>query len=685
MSNANALQNGRRRKVKFYGLDFTNSLKANRTWEAVAHKQDGNTLKATDLAIRIDHVVKSGGGLSPVDFERILGNNDMLHVNYLERGVQAAKAVCRIFVPDDEETFEQDPAWGTGFLVGPNLLLTNHHVISSEALALQSFAEFDFELDITGRARQTKRFALRPDIAFITNPAEISAADGVILQGLDYTLIGISDVSDDGSTRLSNYGFLRLNAKKGKIREHEFVSIIQHPEGHEKQIAIRENEVLQIGDRSDEFRNNFMWYASDTAPGSSGSPVFNDNWQVVALHHSSVPETKTDEAGVVMVKLNDGTWMPKDTAERTLGDNYAYIANEGIRVSSIIEDVRKQYNSKMPGATTLVQHLVEDATGIKPFWGMPSGISIVSTKESVGGLVEVEKSKISKNKHAASFFDGREGYNAGFLGVEVALPELNKALRFGSVAKLVNSSESLLNYQHFSLEMNADRKLAFYTAVNIDGRSWDNLSRGNDKWFYDGRLDLNSQIGDELYGNEPGGNYFDRGHLVRRLDPVWGPLDVAGLANDDTFHWTNCSPQYMGFNQGKQLWQGLENHILYNTDNADVLATVFTGPIFSDNDEVHRGIPIPQYFWKVVVVADSVGKLQSAAFVVSQRKWATNIPFELKPTDDFNHFQTTVEEVQKRTGLLFSDVVQESDVRRKNPKTNKPLRSLHDVEIAKRS
>ena len=96
---------------------------------------------------------------------------------------------------------------------------------------------------------------------------------------------------------------------------------------------------------------------------------------------------------------------------------------------------------------------------------------------------------------------------------------------------------------------------------------------------------------------------------------MWGNLQEATEANFDIFHWTNCSPQYFGFNQGKELWQGLENYILYNTDQEDIKATVFTGPVFSKGDEEHRGILIPLYFWKVVIVTDATGKVYSSAYI----------------------------------------------------------------------
>ena len=58
------------------------------------------------------------------------------------------------------------------------------------------------------------------------------------------------------------------------------------------------------------------------------------------------------------------------------------------------------------------------------------------------------------------------------------------------------------------------------------------------------------QTGEDVYRDNP----LDRGHLVRRLDPAWGPL--AKAANDDTFHFTNCTPQHHDFNAGQTLWLG---------------------------------------------------------------------------------------------------------------------------------
>ena len=61
------------------------------------------------------------------------------------------------------------------------------------------------------------------------------------------------------------------------------VNIVQHPRGGPLRFAIRNNFFVRPADRP-----AFMYYQTDTEPGASGSPVCNDDWQVVALHHASV-------------------------------------------------------------------------------------------------------------------------------------------------------------------------------------------------------------------------------------------------------------------------------------------------------------------------------------------------------------------------------------------------------------
>jgi endonuclease G, mitochondrial len=145
----------------------------------------------------------------------------------------------------------------------------------------------------------------------------------------------------------------------------------------------------------------------------------------------------------------------------------------------------------------------------------------------------------------------------------VPLPALSSELQPLAAINVTATDEPrhVLRYHHFSVVMNKERGLAFWVGVNIDGalHSWrKDLARTKDKWFFDPSIPQFQQVGEEVYAK----NALDRGHLVRRLDPAWGQdLETAKKANDDTFHFTNCTPQHEDFNQNKTTWAGLEDYI----------------------------------------------------------------------------------------------------------------------------
>ena len=209
----------------------------------------------------------------------------------------------------------------------------------------------------------------------------------------------------------------------------------------------------------------------------------------------------------------------------------------------------------------------------------------------------------------------RRGYDADFLGQRVNLPKLSPS-QISIASKLIPAPDSyLLNYHHFSLAIHSKRRLPFFTAVNIDGKQSRRLRREDDSWHFDPRIPREHQIGHGLYD----GNELDYGHLVRRLDPAWGSdLSVAKLANDDTFHFTNCAPQHAGFNRNKMTWAGLEDYLLKSAIAMNLRLCVFTGPILNDADPEYRGIQIPLRYWKVAVMLKASGQVSATAYVLDQ-------------------------------------------------------------------
>ena len=257
-------------------------------------------------------------------------------------------------------------------------------------------------------------------------------------------------------------------------------------------------------------------------------------------------------------------------------------------------------------------------------------------------------------------YANRTGYDAGFLGSgphEVPLPVLPYDLAALATVNALPSVEPdyVIPYNHFSVVMNGERRLAFFTAVNIDGASSTRLKRERDRWFVDPRVPAGAQTDESVYKNNP----LDRGHLVRRLDPAWGgSREEAKLANDDTFHFTNCSPQHEDFNQNQTTWAGLEDYILENADNRDFRVAVFTGPVLADDDEEFAGVQLPREFWKVVAMVKQSGDLSATAYLLSQEELIAGL--EVAP-EEFSYgayrtFQVAVRRVEERTRLSFGSL-----------------------------
>jgi endonuclease G len=223
--------------------------------------------------------------------------------------------------------------------------------------------------------------------------------------------------------------------------------------------------------------------------------------------------------------------------------------------------------------------------------------------------------------------------------------------------------------------MNAERRLAFHTAVNVDGRQLEHVERDRDKWYFDLRLDERLQAGPALYSNNP----LDCGHLVRRLDPCWGSIAVA--AGEDTFHFTNCSPQHSKLNQ--RDWLEIESYVLNTADNADVRISVFTGPVFRDDDMLYRDeYLLPADFWKVVAFINKNSQLRATAYVRTQKNYLESLKFF---DDEYKTWQVPVAQVEALTGLSFG-IPQDADpltrvgVSRESHRRNiRQIRSAHDI------
>ncbi|NKX53692.1 DNA/RNA non-specific endonuclease [Arthrobacter mobilis] len=589
--------------------------------------------------------------------ERLIGGNNFLGVSFLETGVRAARTVGRIHVRDSFG----GRGFGTGFMVSPRLLLTNNHVLPDAGTAASSRLEFNYQIGEDGLARTAYLFGLEPQVLFLTDA------------GLDFSLVAVAAAGRSGNggpAALDDFGFNRTSGEQGKILLGESINIIQHPEGRPKQLALQQNELV---DRLE----NFLHYHTDTSPGSSGSPLYNNQWEIVGLHHSGVPD-RNDNGDILAV---DGTvWTPEQGEMRI-----RWKANEGVRISSILHWLDRASGGLEAAQRQLLAEVLDPAplppgeqvpvSGHDPAPQQAAAAVVGTGGDGTDGVVRITVPlEISIRLGAAAGaaaaggaapgsvsaeeaisidpdYSKRQGYDEQFLAAPVPLPVLSAAQRANAAQNRQagpGQDPAVLPYHHFSLVVERSRRLAWYTAVNIDGALSRTLRRDRDVWFFDPRLGRDEQVGNELYSR----NDFDRGHLVRRLDPAWGPDEqTAKVANDDTFHFTNSSPQHKFFNQDESLWAGLEDFLLENARAARQRISVFTGPVFAAADPVYRGVPIPLAFWKIAVFDRPDGGQSATAYLISQRKLVEGILTEAFVPETF---QVPVRKVSELTGLDFA-------------------------------
>ena len=252
-------------------------------------------------------------GLRGLGRERKLGRTtDFVSIEFFEHGLRAAEAVGRIETP---------VSFGTGFLVGKDLALTNNHVLDSEGFAEGSTLVLDAEENRFGDPKQMQAFRFRPDRFFATDRA------------LDFTFVAVEPQSDEGAP-LGDYGHHPLIAGEGKIRVGESVNLVQHPGGGPKHVVVHDSQLIFLA--NDIAEDAFCFYTSDTDEGSSGAPVFNNRWEVIALHHASVPKTDDQE------RLIDGHGRVLRIDEaRKHPERIVWIANEGVRVSRLVRRFRE--------------------------------------------------------------------------------------------------------------------------------------------------------------------------------------------------------------------------------------------------------------------------------------------------------------------------------------------------------
>jgi endonuclease G len=610
--------------------------------------------------------------------EAIIGRDDLQASWFLPAGATIRRAVGFV-----ESSSGGKWTAGSGFLVSPDLLLTNQHVVADEADAAATQITFDREAGEDGTMRPTTTFSFDPSRFAVFSKEE----------EFDYALIALGP-RINGTAEAKDLGFCLLSDRPDKHVIGMNVNIIQHPNGLPKMIAVRGNIL--------EFRTDkTLLYETDTDHGSSGSPVFNDAWELVALHHYGQP----------FLERNDEQGNPIPTN-----------VNEGVRISAVYRDLEARLPSLPVEQQKLLRTALEYTKTItagpggkrlsppRPSNDPQESLSFAKDTVSMGDApnrelkvivpIEVTVRVGDPFGTTAAFvastpkaltrgaeklavdqdYSNRKGYNPDFVkGVTFPLP-----VPTGKVEKQVaplragekDAEDGELKYEHFSIKMNKGKRMALFTATNIDGNRYRDIDRVSglvkdgaegETWYRDPRVSASFFLDQNFYSDWS--NLFDRGHLTRRTDPDWGTVDEAQRANADTYHFTNCTPQHFRFNESTKFWQGAEQYVLENGAIAEDTLNkicVFQGPIFDNKTDLWSDdVQIPSSFFKVIAWkgkngVKSVGLVvDQLALLSEQRKGGT------KPGPaafvNVSQWRVAITDIEQRTGLDFGSTIRDAD------------------------
>jgi hypothetical protein len=213
---------------------------------------------------------------------------------------------------------------GTGFLIGDRLLLTNWHVVKGYVEG--GFAVFDSKVSPLGKGDpRAVAFAsasdwlvahslhMSPDVELGPDGPSSDAWDFAVVRLVEPAgaqAIGADPQAKDADKR----GRYRLDGSPYQFEQAEPVLILGHPQGHPVQFSY----ASPSGVRHTKHLNRVL-YQTNTEAGSSGSPVFNRDWRVVALHQAAGP-----------------TSIPGEFNLQTGG------YNQGIPISGIVAELKKQ-------------------------------------------------------------------------------------------------------------------------------------------------------------------------------------------------------------------------------------------------------------------------------------------------------------------------------------------------------
>ena len=564
------------------------------------------------------------------------------------------------------------PFGGTAWVAGPKLLMTNRHVAELFASGL-GLRQLQFQ---TGRSAQVDLKAERG--GGVPNLLDVRRVV-MIHPYWDMALLEVEGLPPSAVP-------LALSVRAPEELQGRDVAVIGYPAFDDRNDPAIQAQVF-----------GGVYNVKRLQPGRVGARESVESFgkAVSALTHDS--STLGGNSGSLVLDVQSGETVALHFAGRYLKANYgvptAELARDGRIVDAGVNFVDKTRRgptewdrdwSATEGAGTPAR-AGDGAADFGSTWTIPLEIHIrvgAGREPSVQLQAPAFPGTVATEAMVEPIHDtdlgSRRGYDPNFLGAAVPLPTPSSV----SLCAPVQGGGHVVHYHHFSLAMHGRRRLALFTASNIDtaanvrrpvpGKDYSRKGltglgpNDQEKWFTDPRVQPEHQLPDVFYNKDR--QAFDKGHLVRREDVAWGDTyEAIRFANGDTYHTTNCSPQVAGFNRsasGEDNWGDLENEVLKQAKSEKL--SLFAGPVLAPDDRAFMGfdaagavaVQIPRAFWKIVLARGPQG-LQAFGFLLRQD--LADVDFEFAVSSRWARFMLPIPALEAMLQVRFPKVVHDAD------------------------
>lgn len=583
----------------------------------------------------------------------------------------AIPSIGRIDLPESVRI----PYAGTGFVVGDGLLMTNRHVA-------ELFANGLGQVDLAFRSEQPVA------IDFVRENVDDGADYFRIVDILmihpywDMALLRVEGLSPE---RIP----LTLSVADPESLVDQDVAVVGYPA-----LDPRNNIALQ----NDIFGNRFNVKRMQPGKLRERADLRSFGKTVETVTHDS--STLGGNSGSAIISANDGKIVALHFAGIYLKENYAVsaadmakdsrIVDAGVNFEQPVASTSGPWNAYWTKADPPMDESGPTAdtqsvtiTGGSATWTIPLEITVavgspvMQGKAGKSAPASVAEEITEKAPVVDPNFSNREGYDEDFLGINLPPPSVTDE----SLLAALENGDTLIPYEHFSVAMHKERRLAAFIAGNIDqsheakepepGKDYTRnglngfTSDSSETWLIDPRIPAMHQLPDKFFTKD--NKAFDKGHLFRREAAAWGDTYAqVQRANGDTFHVTNCSPQVLGFNRSNRrgIWGKLENEIGRAEDDKLV---VFAGPVLSRCDQVFTGVDdegavkvrIPSRYWKIVVARKN-DELQSFAFILEQD--LSDVPLEFQVDEFWKERMISIPDLEEALSIVtFPPIVHDTD------------------------